>query len=145
VEKLLTQEEVDKIVADRLAREKKKLPPKEELDKFNEWKEAQKSEQERQAEALKELEQYRAREEAVIKENTALKNGVKSDDIDYVLFKVSKMEGDFEANLKDFLSTNPRFIDKEEPKTTGVKTSGVNTPKEDGVVSILKQRHPELF
>ena len=144
--KTFTQEELDNIVKERLARVEKKLPSKEELTKFNEWKESQKTEAEKQAEVLKEIEQYKLEKEQIARENILLKQGVKQDDLDYVAFKVSKMEGEFEENLKLFLQSNPKFIEtKEEVKqTTGIKSTGI-TQKDDGVVSILKQRHPELF
>lgn len=143
--KTFTQEELDNIVKERLARVEKKIPSKDELAKFNEWKESQKTEAEKQAEVLKEIEQYKLEKENIAKENTLLKQGVKQEDLDYVVFKVSKMEGEFEDNLKLFLQENPKFIEKEETKqTTGIKSTGI-TQKDDGVVSILKQRHPELF
>jgi hypothetical protein len=144
--KTFTQEELDNIVKDRIARVEKKLPSKDELAKFNEWKESQKTEAERQAEVLKEIEQYKMEKEQIAKENILLKKGVKQDDLDYVAFKISKMEGEFEENLVEFLTNNPKFIEtKEEVKqTTGVKSTGI-TQKDDGVISVLKQRHPELF
>lgn len=143
--KTFTQEELDNIVKERIARVEKKLPSKEELTKFNEWKESQKTEAERQAEVLKEIEQYKIEKEQIARENVLLKKGIKQDDIDYVAFKVSKMEGEFEANIELFLKENPKFIEtKEETKTTGVKSTGI-TQEGDGVISILKQKHPELF
>ena len=62
------------------------------------------------------------------------------------MFKVGKMEGEFDENLVEFLKVNPKFTTKEETKvvTTGVKTSGVEN-KDSGVTAILKAKHPELF
>ena len=63
------------------------------------------------------------------------------------MFKVGKMEGEFDENLVEFLKENPKFTTKEETKvasTTGVKTSGVEN-KDSGVTAILKAKHPELF
>lgn len=146
-EKTLTQKEVDEIVKERLDREKKKLPSKEELAKFNEWKESQKTEADKQAEALKELETLRQEAVNAKRENALLKKGVNEEDIDYVMFKVGKMEGKFDDNLVEFLKENPKFTAKEEKtvaSTTGVKTSGVEN-KDSGVTAILKAKHPELF
>lgn len=143
--KIFTQEELDLIVKERIERERKKLPSKEELTKFNQWKEEQKTEVERQAETLKEIEKYKLEKEQVSKENILLKKGIKQDDIDYVSFKISKMEGEFETNVELFLKENPKFIEtKEEIRTTGIKANNI-TQDGDGVISILKGRHPELF
>ena len=49
-QKTFTQEELNTIVETRLAKAKKDMPSKEELKKYNEWKEAQKTEQEKMAE-----------------------------------------------------------------------------------------------
>ena len=43
VEKTFTQDEVNAIVKERLAKAQKGIPSKEELTKYNEWKESQKS------------------------------------------------------------------------------------------------------
>lgn len=143
--KTFTQAELDEMIKERLDREKKKLPSKEELTQFSEWKESLKTEAERQAEVLKEIEQYKIEKENIAKENILLKKGINSEDLDYIVFKVSKMEGEFEENTELFLKENPRFIEtKEELKTTGMKATGI-TNKDDGVVSILKARHPELY
>ena len=47
VEKTFTQDEVDAIVKERLAKAKKGIPSKEELTKYNEWKESQKTQQDK--------------------------------------------------------------------------------------------------
>jgi hypothetical protein len=76
-----------------------------------------------------------------------LKSGVTYDDVDYVLFKVSKIDGEFEDNLKTFLTENPKHI----TQTNTVKNTGViskNTTfsnDEDGYLSILKRKHPNVF
>ena len=52
-EKTFTQDEVNAIVKERLAKEKKGIPSKEELAKYNEWKESQKSQQDKYDELVK--------------------------------------------------------------------------------------------
>ena len=54
VEKTFTQSEVDNIVKERLAKAKKGIPSKEELTKYNEWKESQKTQQDKYDELVKE-------------------------------------------------------------------------------------------
>ena len=63
----------------------------------------------------------------------------------YLVYKVSKMEGDFSDNLKEYLTNNPKFVKRQEPKATGVETKSTTVTKEDGVTAILKAKHPELF
>lgn len=105
---------------------KSKLPPKEEMDAFKNWKDSQKTAEQKQAE--KEAE-YLKKDNLISnleKENAILKAGVK-EDVDYVLFKVGKMEGDFKENLAKFLKENPKYTSKE----TVIKTVGTSA-KLDG-------------
>ena len=142
--KTITLEEAQKMVNSALA---KKLPPKEEMDAFKQWKESQKTEADKQAEEKKELETLRQEAVNAKRENALLKKGINNDDIDYVLFKVGKMDGEFDENLVEFLKENPKFTAKEEKtvaSTTGVKTSGVSNT-DSGVTAILKAKHPQLF
>ena len=141
---MISKEEAQKMVNSALA---KKLPPKEEMDAFKQWKESQKTEADKQAETLKELETLRQEKLNTQRENALLKKGINEEDIDYVMFKVGKMEGEFDENLVEFLKENPKFTAKEEKtvaSTTGVKTNGVSNT-DSGVTAILKAKHPELF
>ena len=145
-QKTFTQEELNTIIETRLAKAKKDMPSKEELKKYNEWKEAQKTEQEKMAEKETEYQKVLAEKEQIINENKILKSGVNAEDTDYVLFKVTKMEGDFEENLTKFLKDNPRFLNKTVPsKATGVETRTTSQSNEDdGVMAILKSKHPNI-
>lgn len=145
-QKTFTQEELNTIIETRLAKAKKDMPSKEELKKYNEWKEAQKTEQEKMAEKETEYQKALAEKEQIINENKILKSGVNAEDTDYVLFKVSKMEGDFEENLSKFLKDNPKFLNKTVPsKATGVETRTTSQSNEDdGVMAILKSKHPNI-
>ena len=145
-QKTFTQEELNTIVETRLAKAKKDMPSKEELKKYNEWKEAQKTEQEKMAEKETEYQKALAEKEQIINENKILKSGVNAEDTDYVLFKVTKMEGDFEENLSKFLKDNPKFLNKTVPsKATGVETRTTSQSNEDdGVMAILKSKHPNI-
>ena len=145
-QKTFTQEELNTIIETRLAKAKKDMPSKEELKKYNEWKETQKTEQEKMAEKETEYQKVLAEKEQIINENKILKSGVNAEDTDYVLFKVTKMEGDFEENLSKFLKDNPRFLNKTVPiKATGVETRTTSQSNEDdGVMAILKSKHPTI-
>ena len=142
--KTITLEEAQKMVNGALA---KKLPPKEEMEAFKKWQDSQKTEADKQAETLKELETLRQEKLNTQRENALLKKGINEEDMDYVMFKVGKMDGEFDENLVEFLKENPKFTTKEEKSvasTTGVKTSGVDS-KDSGVTAILKAKHPHLF
>lgn len=147
VEKTFTQEEVDNIVKERLAKAKKGIPSKEELTKYNEWKENQKTQQDKYDELVKNDAEKDSTISNLKKENLVLKSGITdNDEIEFIVYKVSKMDGDFEDNLKEYLAENPKFTKKQETKATGVETTKSTTvTKENGVSAILKAKHPELF
>ena len=142
-EKVFTQEEVNKLIAKEKARAKKNIPSKEELDAFNSWKESQKTNEEKDKEAQQKIDTLESKNVSLEQENLILKKGVSLEDVDYVQFKVSKMEGDFEENLDNYLKENSKFVAKEQ-KATGVQIKGTKVEEEDGVLAILKARNPNL-
>lgn len=141
-EKTFTQEEVNAM----LAKEKKKMPSKEDMKAFNEWKESQKTEEDKKNEIL--LENETLKKQLLIAENKSVvaNAGVDSKFQKFVLSEVSEMEGEFEDNLKDYLKENPQFlINKvETPKTNGVATKKIGNEAESGVTAILKAKHPDI-
>lgn len=142
-EKVFTQEEVNKLIAKEKARAKKNIPSKEELDAFNSWKESQKTEAEKDKENQEKITTLESKNVSLEQENLILKKGVSIDDIDYVQFKVSKMEGDFEENLDNYLKENSKFVATN--KATGVQIKGTKVEEEDGVLAILKARNPNIL
>ena len=141
--KTFTQDEVNAM----LAKEKKKMPSKEDLKAFNEWKESQKSEEDKKNEILQENETLK-KQLAIAENKSVVANaGVDSKFQKFVLSEVSEMEGDFEDNLKDYLKENPQFLISkvETPKTNGVATKKISDDADDGVTAILKAKHPDLF
>lgn len=142
-EKTFTQEEVNAM----LAKEKKKMPSKEDMKAFNEWKESQKTEEDKKNEILQENETLK--KQLVYAENKSVvaNAGVDSKFQKFVLSEVSEMEGEFEDNLKDYLKDNPQFLIQkvETPKSNGVATKKISDDADDGVTAILKQKHPDLF
>lgn len=146
-EKTFTQEQLNKIVKERLEKEQKKMPSKEELKAFKDWKESQKTEAEKQAEKEAEYKKTLNELNTLKQTNAVLEAGVNKDDADYVLFKVSRMEGEFEENLAKFLKDNPKYLKQEletiEPKATGAPVRTISS-KNDGVLGILASKHPEI-
>ena len=130
-EKTFTQDEVNAM----LTKERKKLPSKEDLKAFNDWKESQKTDAEKQKEFNQQLTDTTNENISLKHENLVLKNGVNIEDADYVVFKVSKIEGEFEDNLKEFLIDNPRYLSKnkkeENTSTTGFDQNNTSNPVSD--------------
>ena len=146
VEKTFTQDEVNNIVKERLAKAQKGIPSKEELTKYNEWKESQKTQEDKYNDLVKSNGEKDTTISTLKMENEVLKAGVTdSDEIEFIMFKVGKMEGDFSDNLKQYLTDNPKYIKKQEQKATGVEAKTTNVAQESGVSSILRAKHPELF
>ena len=142
--------EAQKIADAMVAKKMKGMPSKEELKAFKEWQESQKTEEQKKSE--KELEYQN-----IISKNKELEQmlsvrdaGVNKEDADYVVFKVSKMEGDFEENLNIFLKENPKYLNTIEDKDT-METTGFQTQKNalssqsSGVDKILKEKYPNLY
>lgn len=144
-EKTFTQEELNKIVQERLDKEKKKMPSKEDLKAFKDWKESQKTEAEKQAEKEAEYQKTLNQLNTLKQTNAVLEAGVNKEDVDYVIFKVSKMEGEFEENLTKFLKDNPKYKESEPEvqKATGTQVKKINS-QNDGVLGILASKHPEI-
>ena len=140
-EKTFTQEELNKIVQERLDKEKKKMPSKEDLKAFKDWKESQKTAEEKQAEKEAEYQKTLNELKTLKQTNAVLEAGVNKDDADYVLFKVSKMEGEFEENLTKFLKDNPKYKESEPEgqKATGTQVKKINS-QNDGVLGILASK-----
>ena len=143
-----TQEDFNEALKKEVARKTRNLPSKEDLKAFNEWKESQKTEEDKKNEIL--LENETLKKQLVIAENKSVvaNAGVDSKFQKFVLSEVSEIEGDFEDNLKDYLKENPQYLiqkENETSKTNGVSTKRLSEDAEDGVTAILKQKHPDLF
>lgn len=150
--KTYTQDEVNSLLKKEKEKYQKKMPSKERLEALEKYEESQKTAEQKQAE--KETKYQKALSDLEEKNNyiAVLESGVSKEDSDYVLFKVSKMEGDFSENLEEFLKSNPKYLntknettDDSDNKTDGVSVKNSNSKKDSGVTAILKQKHPDLF
>ncbi|MGG7143554.1 hypothetical protein ACQPVP_08815 [Clostridium nigeriense] len=94
-EKTFTQADVDKLIKERIARERKNQLSKEELKAYQEWKESQKTEEEKKNEALTNAEKARiaAEERALLAETkvTCLSKGVVATSVDDVVILAKAM------------------------------------------------------
>lgn len=144
LEKTFTQAELDKVISDRLARERAKMPAADKLKAFEEWQKSQQSEAEKAAEREKEFAKLQGEAETLKRENMAIKAGVNNGDVDYVLFKVGKMEGEFADNLKTFLAENTKYTEPETTTVEGMKHKPPLSGGEDGVEAAFLKRNPGL-
>lgn len=115
-EKTFTQEEVNKMIKERIAREKKGQLSKEELKAYQEWKDSQKTEEEKQSEALTNAE--KGKQDAEDRANTlevkvtCLSKGVLADSVDDVVILAKAMvseEVTMEQAVDKVLEKYPNF------------------------------------
>lgn len=138
--------EAQKIADAMLAKKMKGMPSKEELKAFKDWQESQKTAEQKQAEKDAKYQKTLNELNTLKQTNAVLSAGVNKDDADYVIFKVGKMEGEFEENLAKFLKDNPKYLKQEletEQKATGAPVRTISS-KNDGVLGILASKHPEI-
>lgn len=120
-EKTFTQADVDKLVKDRIAREKKGQLSKEEIKAYQEWKDSQKTEEQKKNEALtnaetkvKEAEERATNLEAKV---TCLSKGVGATSVDDVVVLAKAMvteEVTIDQAIDKVLEKYPHFKGSEE-------------------------------
>ena len=146
--KTFTQEEVNAMILKAETKVNKKYEGVD-LKSYNEWKESQKTAEEKNAETLKENETLKARIVELENMQVVANAGIDSKFQKFVLSEVSQMEGDFEDNLKNYIKDNSQYLQTKEaveaPKSTGVAVTKINENADTGVSAILKAKHPELF
>ena len=116
-QKTFTQEELNTIIETRLAKARKDMPSKEELQAYNEWKQSQKTEQEKNNEQINQLETDNG---ALTNENAKLKaqiqvmnSNVKKEFVRFVTSEVLAMtndEVDLVTALKSYKKDNPQYF-----------------------------------
>lgn len=137
-EKTFTQAELDKIVTERVAREKAKFPTKEELAEYKKWRDENKTAEEKTAEEIKAAnaaktaaEQRAADFEA---KYTAMNKGVKSEAVEDVIALARVKVSDnvtLEQAIDEVIKKYPQFsgsaptITTSVPNSSGAKISGV--------------------
>lgn len=120
-EKTFTQADVDKLIQERVARERKNQLSKEELKAYQAWKESQKTEEEKKNEALTNAEKAKlaAEERANNLEAkvTCLSKGVVANSVDDVVILAKAMvteEVTIEQAIDKVLEKYPSFKDKQQ-------------------------------
>lgn len=152
------EQKAQKLADGMLKKKMKNMPSKEELKRFRAWEKSQKSkdENDEDEEDTKSSKTVDERTEDALKENLIFRKGVTDPEtVEFLSWKVSKMDGDFEENLDEFLEDNPKYLKKnnrqeedeteKNGETTGMQTRKNGTQAQSGVDAILKSRHPEVF
>lgn len=146
-EKTFTQADVDRLIKERLDREKKGQPSKEELEAFNNWKESQKTEAQKQSEALTNAE--KAKQDAEERANTlevkvtCLSKGVLADSVDDVVILAKAMVSDdvtMEQAVDKVLEKYPSFkgVQQQDENNGFIKVgAGDNGNKKENVNDAL--------
>jgi hypothetical protein len=134
--KTFTQDEVDKLIKDKLSDSKKNLPSKEELEAYKQWKESQKTESEKKDEALTNAEKAKqsAEERALLAETkvTCLSKGVNATAVDDVVVLAKAMVSDdvtIDQAIDKVLEKYPHFKEQE-TEEKGFKKVGSSGNKE---------------
>lgn len=148
-EKTFTQKELDDIVKQRLDRAKKDMPSKDELKAFREWKDSQKTAEEKAAEQLAEVaaardsaEREKSRLEIKV---SCLAKGVPADAADDVIALAERFIDDnttIEKAVEKVLEKYPSFRSavKAPGITTGVKTTlSEKSPVSGGFFDIARE------
>lgn len=136
-EKTFTQADVDKLIQERVARERKNQLSKEELKAYNEWKESQKTEEEKKNEALTNAEKARlvAEEKATALEAkvTCLSKGVIATSVDDVVILAKAMVTDevtIEQAIDKVLEKYPSFKGEQQQQEPQGFKIGANSQKQ---------------
>jgi hypothetical protein len=138
-DKTFTQVEVDRLIDARFKRNKLEQPSPEKLEAFDEWQKSQQSEAEKAEERAQELAQAKAEAVNLKRENAVIRAGVHTEDADYVLFKVGRMEGDFAENLAVYLKENEKYTQPETKVVNGVKHTQSHTDPVDSIVQAVRK------
>lgn len=150
--KTFTQDELDSIVEARLARERKKIPPKEELAAFKAWQAEQKKgqpEDEQAAEYKNKYEQAQAELRAYKNREAVVSKGVNPKFAEFVAFETQKLvddDSDFEDALDAWLKDNPHYSEKPEdtPPSGGMRHKASPQKKTSGVFDAFYAKNPDL-
>lgn len=137
-EKTFTQEEVNRMIKDRVAREKKGQLSKEELKAYQDWKESQKTEAQKQSEALTNAEaKAKAEEEranTLEAKVTCLSKGVIADSVDDVVILAKALvseEVTMEQAIDKVIEKYPSFKG-EQPKSNEDENKGFKIGADGG-------------
>ena len=152
-DKTFTQAELNVIIQDRLAAERKKMPSKDDLAAFRAWQAEQKKDEpvnEEAEAARRELAATRAELTRLKNRDTVIQAGVPTQYADFVAYETSKLtddDTDFEAALQTYLDANAQFKTEAQPPPVTAASGmrhGQAPPKTDGVDDAFYAINPQL-
>ena len=151
-EKTFTQKELDDIVKQRLERERKGMPTKDEMKAFKAWQDSQKTAEQLSAEKVTAAENGKAeaekRAEAAEAKCAAFSKGVSAEAVDDVIALAAAKVGDnktMEQAIDEVLAKYPSFTKAAPPKiTTGASMNGSVPQEQDGVTAAFLKKNPEI-
>jgi hypothetical protein len=134
-EEVFTKKEVDKIIKDKIKKERLNYPTEEELTSFKDWKENQKTKEEKQ---LEEIGNYKREAEEAKKELEELKKieyirtkNINNKFINYVKYETSKLAKDENIDFIDALDNFVKDNDMVLNQDTRVVTVDIGAAKGD--------------
>jgi len=154
-EKTFTQKELDDIVRQRLERQKKDMPSKEELKAFKEWKDSQKTAEELSAEKISAAEKAQAEAERLLcvseAKCAALSRGVSAEAVeDVIALAMARTDENttIDKAIGEVIAKYPSFCTaKNEAQagiTTGVSFGAKNGSQPSGVEAAFLAKNPDL-
>lgn len=154
-EKTFTQKELDEIVKQRLERQKKGQPSKEEMDAFHKWQDSQKTAEQLSAEKISAAESRAAEAEkkaaAAEAKAYAYSKGVNAEAVDDVIaLAIPKVDDNttMEKAIEAVIAKYPSFCSakSEAPKgiTTGVSFGNGGGSQLSGVEAAFYAKNPDL-
>ena len=154
-EKTFTQSELDEIVRQRLERQKKGQPTKEEMDAFHKWQDSQKTAEQLSAEKISAAESRAAEAEkkaaAAEAKAYAYSKGVNAEAVDDVIaLAIPKVDDNttMEKAIEAVIAKYPSFCSakSEAPKgiTTGVSFGNGGGSQLSGVEAAFYAKNPDL-
>ena len=150
-EKTFTQAEVDNLIKERLKREKKGQPSKEELKAFKEWQESQKTEEEKKNDKLAEAEK-KAKDSEAKASNLELKlkcfeAGVSKDSVDDVV-ALAKAYVNEDTSIEEAIATivkkYPQFKESEDKGGSWGQKHNNSSKKISGVEEAFRKMNRHL-
>lgn len=144
-ERTFTQAEVDELINKRIARVKKGLPSDEELTAYRDWKSKQNPDADKKA-AQDELDSARADAEMTRRENYLLKKGIDPEEVDYLVYRISKSmsdDADFDEAAEEYLKKHKQKssavrMDTGARLTNGAKSKSANEAMNDLIRNAMK-------
>ena len=149
-EKTFTQKELDDIVRQRVERERKGQPTKDELKAFRDWQDSQKTAEQKTADEINAAKQAQTaaeqRAELLAAQVAAMKKGVSAEAVEDVIALAQGRTSDtvtLDKAIDEVLKKYPQFAGASAPRTTGVP-AGSGGAAVSGVEAAFRAKNPNI-